>query len=239
MKKMLEKMLNKKLFVLKSEIVKEFLEEKGEDISKLNGIEIFGGLGLNDRIFAESLKNFEIWEIENKLESDLIKNLPNADVKICDSIRILKNERQFVQKYDLILIDNPIGVFGDTLEYCEHFDVIKNIHKLIDKKAIIIFLVNKRPFFFKKFVKKNELWRKRRREFYGDLNIKDMSTKFLLNFYTELFNNMGFKIDFSKNIPRHYPHLDYLVYKISRKSNDEQILKNTDWISLSELMKKN
>ena len=87
------------------------------------------------------------------------------------------------------------------------------------------------------FIQKNELWKKRRKEFYGNLDIENISIKFLLSFYTELFNNMGFDIDFSKNISRHSPHLDYLVYKISKKSNSE-IINHTDWISLSELMKK-
>ena len=236
MSKIIEKISEKKLFILKSEKVKKFLEEKNIEIEKLNCIEVFGGTGLNDSIFEKHAKSFEVWEIDRNLEVELKKNLPNANVKICDTIKTLKDRKEF-QKFDLILIDNPIGVFGESLEYCEHFDLINNIHKFIEDSAIIIFLVNKKPFFFKKFIQKNRLWKKRRKEFYGDLDVENISIKFLLSFYTELFNNMGFDIDFSKNISRHSPHLDYLVYKISKKSNSE-IINHTDWISLSELMKK-
>ena len=195
MPKIIEKISEKKLFVLKSEKVKKFLEEKNIEIEKLNCIEVFGGTGLNDSIFEKHAKSFEVSEIDRNLEVELKKNLPSANVKI------------------------------------------NNIHKFIEDSAIIIFLVNKKPFFFKKFIQKNELWKKRRKEFYGNLDIENISIKFLLSFYTELFNNMGFDIDFSKNISRHSPHLDYLVYKISKKSNSE-IINHTDWISLSELMKK-
>ena len=65
-----------------------------------------------------------------------------------------------------------MSVFGE--KNCEHFDVIKNIGKLIDNEAIIVFLVNKKPFFFKKFIQKNRLWKKRRKEFYGDLDVENI-----------------------------------------------------------------
>ena len=35
--------------------------------------------------------------------------------------------------------------------YCEHFDVIKNIYKIINKESIIIFNVNRHPFDYEKF----------------------------------------------------------------------------------------
>ena len=125
MPKIIEKISEKKLFVLKSEKVKKFLEEKNIEIEKLNCIEVFGGTGLNDSIFEKHAKSFEVWEIDRNLEVELKKNLPSANVKICDTIKTLKDRKEF-QKFDLILIDNPIGVFGESLEYCEHFDLINN-----------------------------------------------------------------------------------------------------------------
>ena len=116
MLKIINKILEKELFVLKSEKVKKFLENNGIQINKLDAIEIFGGKGLNDSIFAKNTKTFEVWEIEEELKKELKKNLPNAKITICDSIKIL-NEKNDFKKYDLILIDNPIGVFGKTLEY--------------------------------------------------------------------------------------------------------------------------
>ena len=129
-----------------------------------------------------------------------------------------------------------MSVFGKQLEYCEHFDVIKNISKLIDKEVIVIFLINKKPF-LKKDEEKNVIWKKRRQLFYGDLNTNDLSIDFLLNFYKELFRNMGFDIIFSKNIPRHTPHLDYMIFKLKRKNIDEHDkIKHIDWISVTPFL---
>ena len=102
-------------------------------------------------MLAKNVKSFEIWEIDQKLKPQLEKSFPNSEIKICDSIEIL-NKSQKIRKFDLVLIDNPMNVFGikkNSFEYCEHFDVIKNIPKLMDKEVIVIFLVNKKPFFFK------------------------------------------------------------------------------------------
>ena len=146
-------------------------------------------------------------------------------------------------KFDLIMIDNPISVFGvekNSFEYCEHFDIIKNVGKLIDKEAIVIFLINKKPFFFNKLKKKNELWRKRRQEFYGNIDTNDISITFLTSFYIEMFKNMGLVTIFTNTIPRHDPHLDYFIFML--RKNDIQYgdsLKTFDWISLDPLFSRN
>lgn len=224
------KNVSKKLFRLKSEFVIDFLEDK-INLENCKAIEIFGGEGVNDSIFSKYTKYFEIWEIDSSLELELNKNVPDAKIKFCDSIKTL-NENNDFGFFDLILIDNPMSVFGEKLEYCEHFDVIKNISKLIHNEAIIIFCVNKKPF-FKKNQQKNIFWKKRRKLFYGDLDITDLSIDFLLNFYKELFRSIGFDTVISKCIPRHTPHLDYLIFKLKRKNfNGNDKIKHIDWISL-------
>ena len=230
----IENLSGKKLFRIKSESIVDFLKEKVR-LEECKSIEIFGGEGVNDSIFSKNTKSFEIWEIDSSLKSELEKNVPNAKIRFCDSIKNL-NENNDFRFFDLILIDNPMSVFGKKFEYCEHFDVIKNISKLIDKEVIVIFLINKKPF-FKKDEEKNIIWKKRRQLFYGDLNTNDLSIDFLLNFYKELFRNMGFDTIFSKNIPRHTPHLDYMIFKLKRKNIDEHDkIKHIDWISLTPFL---
>ena len=135
-----------------------------------------------------------------------------------------------------------MSVFGtkkNSHEYCEHFDIIKNIDKLIDKEAIVIFLVNKKPFFSKKLKKKNILWRKRRQEFYGKIDTDNMSIQFLTNFYTELFKSLGLQTVFVNSIPRHNPHLDYFIFLLRKNSKqNKDSLKTMDWISLYPLLSK-
>lgn len=225
----------KKLFKLKSEYVVDFLKEQVE-LNDYDAIEIFGGEGINDSIFSKNTKSLEVWEIDSSVKSELNKNLPNAKIEFCDSIKKLIENDNF-RSFDLILIDNPMSVFGKSFEYCEHFDVIKNISKLINEEVIVIFLVNKKPF-FKKNEEKNKEWKQRRQLFYGDLDITNLSIEFLLNFYKELFKNIGFETIFSKNIPRHEPHLDYMIFKLKRTNLKNKNIKNIDWISLAQFLKR-
>mgnify|MGYP001296456155 CR=1 FL=1 len=54
-------------------------------------------------------------------------NFKNAKIHIEDSIvwssRILPNNSNY-QSYNLVSIDNPLGVFGKS--YCENFNIIEN-----------------------------------------------------------------------------------------------------------------
>ena len=231
----------KDTFTQRMNHVVNFLKSEGIPLEKLHAIEIFGGIGKTDAILAKNVKVFEIWEIDQKLKPQLVKRFPNAKIKICNSIEVL-NKSQKIQKFDLVLIDNPMSVFGmkkNSVGYCEHFDVIKNIEKLIDKEAIVIFLVNKKPFFSKKLKKKNILWRKRRQEFYGKIDTDNMSVQFLTNFYTELFKSFGLQTVFVNSIPRHNPHLDYFIFSLRKNSKqNKDSLKTMDWISLYPLLSK-
>ena len=233
--------LTKNMFTLRMNHIVNFLKSEGVSLEKLCAIEIFGGIGKTDAILAKNVKTFEIWEIDQKLKPQLEKSFPNAKIKICNSIEIL-NKSQKIRKFDLILIDNPMNVFGtkkNSFEYCEHFDVIKNIKKLIDKEAIVIFLVNKKPFFSKKLKKKNAIWRKRRQEFYGNVDTNNMSIQFLTSFYTELFKSLGLNTVFANSILRHNPHLDYFIFLLRKNyKQNKDSLKTVDWLSLHPLLSK-
>jgi len=224
----------KKIFDLKMNEVINSLKNRNVELSGLNAIELFGGTGKNDSIISNQVNSFEIWEIDETVKDELNKNVKGAKIVFCDSIKKLESEKN-LSKFDLIILDNPMGIFAET--NCEHFDIIKNIDKLIDTEAIIIFLVNKKPFFFHKLRQKNELWKKFRRKFYGDIDITNINVEFLLNFYKELFSNMGFDTEFSESISRHRPHLDYFIFKIKRKIEEEKLVSNQiDWISLIPLL---
>ena len=100
--------------------------------------------------------------------------------------------------FDLILIDNPNNTYGLNGEYCEHFDILGNIVKLIDKKAVVIFNVNRQPFNYSKFPD----WKKRRDEFYGIKDTENVSIEKLLTFYEAFFKKMRLKVIFSINVVR-------------------------------------
>ena len=64
-------------------------------------------------------------------------------------------------------------------------DFIKNIGKIMEDDAIIVFNVNKQPFNYEHQL----AWKKRREEFYGTVNTGNLSIEFLLNFNNNIFSN--------------------------------------------------
>ena len=214
------------------------LENQGIELNKLSGLEMFGRDGTaHVTAYAEKVRALEVWEIDKKWEADLKNNLPNAKIKIIDSVNQINNGFN-LPKFDLIIIDNTIPMFGPEDEpnkYCEHFDFIKNIGKIVNNNAIIIFNINKQPFNYEH----QSAWKKRREGFYGAVDTSDLSTEFLLNFYKELFLNLNFATDFCDCVPRHLPHLDYFIFNLRKiRKGTETKLKNIDWISLYPYIKR-
>jgi hypothetical protein len=180
------------------------LETKGIDFNKLNAIELFGRDGSwQTKLFAEKVNRLEVWEINKEFEKELRKNFPKSKIKITDSIKTLQENKKF-QLFNLILIDNPNNTYGDNNDiftngkYCEHFDILGNIGKLINKEALVIFNINRNPFNYSKFPE----WKKRRDEFYGMENTENISIANLLIFYEKFFKKIGFKTIFYVNVIR-------------------------------------
>ena len=184
--------------------------EKRVDISKLDALEVFGRTGdWHTTVYANKIKSLQVWEIDKKWKNALKKNLPNAKIKILDSIKTIVENLE-PSKFDLIIIDNPMTTFGTKKEpnlYCEHFDFIKNIGNIIDKEAIIIFNINKNPFDYDKFPE----WKKCREKFYERKRTAKLGIRFLIKFYKKLFLKIGYKTVFQKIFKRH-EYSDYFVF---------------------------
>jgi len=200
---------DKKLFYERMNDVITFLEKR-VDIAKLNALEVFGRAGdWHTTVYANRVKSLQVWEIDKKWKNILKKNLPNAKIKILDSIKIIVENLE-PSKFDLIVIDNPMNTWGTKKEpyfYCEHFDFIKHIGNIIDKEAILIFNINKNPFDYDKFLE----WKKRREKFYKRKRTSKLSLQFLILFYKKLFLMIGYKTIFQKIFKRD-EYLDYFVF---------------------------
>ena len=200
---------DKKLFHERMSDLITFLEKR-VDISKLDALEVFGRTGdWHTTVYANKIKSLQVWEIDKKWKNALKKNLPNAKIKILDSIKTIVENLE-PSKFDLIVIDNPMTTFGTKKEpnlYCEHFDFIKNIGNIIDKEAIIIFNINKNPFDYDKFPE----WKKCREKFYERKRTAKLGIRFLIKFYKKLFLKIGYKTVFQKIFKRH-EYSDYFVF---------------------------
>ena len=200
---------DKKLFHERMNDIIIFLEKR-VDISEFDALEVFGRAGDWHTIaYANRVKSLQVWEIDKKWKNTLKKNLPNAKIKIQNSIKTI-SENLETSKFDLIVIDNPMNTWGTKKEtnlYCEHFDFIKHIGNIIDKEAILIFNVNKNPFDYDKFPE----WKKRREKFYERKRTSKLSLRFLILFYKKLFLMIGYKTIFQKIFKRN-EYTDYFVF---------------------------
>tara|TARA_B110000438_G_C15629436_1_gene570294 strand:+ start:121 stop:777 length:657 start_codon:yes stop_codon:yes gene_type:complete len=178
------------------------LLEKGINFSNLKCLEIFGRDGTwHVSIFAKLVKSMEIWEIDEKWKKELEKNFPKSEIKIIDSVKIIKSNLE-LPKIDLLLIDNPMNVYGNkNLEeekYCEHFDIIDKIKRFCNEKILVVFNVNRCPFNYNLYSE----WKERREDFYKNSQTHDLTITFLHKFYQQLFEKLGFDVIFKINVTR-------------------------------------
>ena len=192
------------------------LKSKGIDLSKMKALEMFARKGnWQTKSYVKEIKTLDAWEIDPKFKKGLVKNLPNAKIKITDSIKEINKKANF-SKYDFVVVDNPQYCYGPKLKYCEHFSVIPKIAKLLNKKGVIIFNINRQPFGFDKL----PFWKKKRAEFYRVKDTSRMSVKWLLDFYKNMFIKFGYKVKFGFNVVRGTKdkgnYLHYLVFFVEK-----------------------
>ena len=185
-----------------NELIKK-LCMKGINFHNFHALEIFGRDGSwHTSIFEKIVKTMEIWEIDEKWKPDLEKNFPKSKIRIIDSINTIQHNSNF-PKFDLLLIDNPMNIFGGKefdKRYCEHFDIINFISKFVNKKILVIFNVNNHPFDYEKYPE----WKERRDAFYGTNDTGNLDIEFLHNFYENLFKKIGLNVIFKINETRVY-----------------------------------
>lgn len=177
----------------------EFLEgvegaEGHEFYNKGSSLSLFAGDGsLVDWAYANKMKDSELWELNTIYEPLLLRRFPGACVRVGeDSISKLGYVINARKKYDLVVIDNPSCMFGE--DYCEHFDVLGLVCKLVKSLGTWLFFnVNARPYNYV-----NQRWTEKRVKFYKQCGLElprfDMGhipEDFGRSFYVEFFKRHG------------------------------------------------
>ena len=181
------------------------LNRMGTDISGLKALEFFARKGnWHTLSYANKVNSIEAWEIEAKFSNDLIVNIPHSSIRIGNSFEIAK-ESQYSNFFNLIVFDNPQGVFG---KYCEHFECINLTSVLIlQSGGLVIFNIIKAPFNYVK----DSIWAKKRSKYYDTTDASKLDANFLLNFYEDKFESLGFRTVFSFEQQRNKEYLSYLA----------------------------
>jgi hypothetical protein len=191
----------------------------------VTALDVFAGDG--DRISKLYLNNYDVTALDiNKYSLDNYFDLKATKI-VGDSIKLISD---FNNEFDLILIDNPVGLFG---EYCEHFELLDNALKALKDEGEIIFnvAINVNDYRYRwmfkpwtytyKIIKREinrfekyyyEKWSTRRLFFYGKK--MDDYTQYW-RFYYKYFEDRGYKIISGNHIKR-YPGLYLFSYKLER-----------------------
>ena len=203
----------------------EKLKQHGIKVEELVALEMFGrGGNWHTKSYADKVKSLEVWEIDEKWKNELQKNLLNAKIKIQDSIRTIRDNDN-LERFSFVVIDNPQMLYGPLQgnlepEYCEHFEVLKNIDKILASDVIIVFNVNLKPFDYDKW----QLWKNRREIFYGNTDTSNLSLDFSLQFYKTFFENINFEVLFYTYVKRATPNpleiLYYFAYHLRKKDHN-------------------
>lgn len=197
------------------------LQKEGLDLSSFHALEMFAREGdWHTTVYENQVKSLDAWEIDPAFQEGLRRNLPQANVTIADSIQEMKKPAH-EGKYDFIVVDTPMNRYGPNNEYCEHFDVVPAVCRLLANRGILIFNVNTKPYNFDRF----DEWQKRREEYYGLEDTSNLSLKFLLDFYKGMFEQEGYTVEKAFSVPRggydneglHYLYNYYVVCVLSRK----------------------
>jgi 16S rRNA G966 N2-methylase RsmD len=164
------------------------LENLGVNISNFKGLDFFAREGdWQTSYYAKKINKIHAWEVDKRFLENLKSNLPkNSDIVIGDSFKLAA---ECIEKFDLVVLDNPQGIFGENNEYCEHFEALHLIIKLLKRESIVIFNVKTKPFNYSH----KESWQKRRNKFYGLEDCSYLTSDFVKNFYKKYFFNLGYQ----------------------------------------------
>jgi hypothetical protein len=188
------------------------LERRGVTLTELAALEVFGREGVwHTQDYAGRVERLEVWEIDESFERGLKRNLPRATIKITDSFTEVKLTRN---KFGLVVIDNPMSVYG---KYCEHFELFPDIFRVLDDEAVIIVNVvssispearTTYPYLFSK----EHL--DRRRTFYGTHRPEKLSPETIVDAYRQMARRHDFGLEWSFFVARALPV--YCVLKVKR-----------------------
>jgi len=189
------------------------------NIGTMKCLELFARTGEwhTQTLFKDS-KDITLLELDGKYEDKLRSNFPDANIHITDSVdwttRILANNKTH-QSYDLVSIDNPLGIYG---KYCENFEVINHVNNLLADESVL--LINIVPQKYGRW--EAGVWQNIRNKFYGLQPFEHRVTfEKVIATYKEILSKQGLEVEDYEYICREYADdLDYFYYlclKLKRK----------------------
>ena len=187
----------------------EWLEAREVRPADLHGLELFAGDGRRQvEHYADRLASVELWEIDPECSRVLQARYPLARVRTVDSIHALATEDD-LDRYDFVAVDNPLTIFGPDGRYCEHFEVLPHLHRVLAPRAVVLLDLVPRPY----GARQQPEWMARRSAFYGIEDAEDVDVDVMMRHYTDHFDRAGWSTRHSTAVCREYDAgRDYFWY---------------------------
>ena len=193
----------------------EELKRRGVDLGGLRTLEIFGRDGLDHTTtYAREVKSLEVWEISPKWHSDLVKNLPDASIRIVDSYEELGRSKS---KFEFIVVDNAIGDLG---AHCDHFDLFPDsIFKVTSDESLLV--LNIIPRIHSKTLKHfpdllDTKYLAARKSFYAADDPMNIPVDQIVGAYRSFIEKNNYRLVWSHHQNRSGAGVDYLALKIKK-----------------------
>lgn len=188
--------------------LKKIIKDSWNFDGDLKCIELFSREGSwhTKNLFSE-YTDVTLCEIDSIYRDSLSLNFPLAKIKILDSIKMLQSFNEVTEKYDLVSVDNPLGCFD---QYCENFEVVENIHKILNDQSVLLINIVPRPYGYSDI---EEKWKEKRQKFYSVHSDQSIDFYDILSAYKSKLGDEGFNISDYEYICRVYANdIDYFYY---------------------------
>jgi hypothetical protein len=149
------------------------------------------------KYIAERVEKIYAWEMNKNFEEQLRLNLPlDAEITMGNSFLLA---REAEAMFDIVIFDNPQGCYGNSQEYCEHFEALPLLPNLLKEAGgLVIANIKTEPFNYED----KTLWQQKRQAFYGSDNTARLSEQFVTDFYRKYFESLGYNTQFSFLVER-------------------------------------
>lgn len=200
----------------------------------VRGLEMFARDGSwHTAELAASCDTFQCWEINRAYLTDLGRNIPASEIRCVDSI---SHARTCKERFGLISIDSPQGIYGD---YCEHFEALPAAIGLIGAISVLTFDVNIFPYVNRNNRAQDDYgplnyaeWFARRRAFYGRA-ASQLDLDFAERFYRAYLEERGVTTDLFTYVlmkSRIHGHPDFIArcaMRVTRSPADGEVRRSS------------
>jgi len=182
------------------------LEASGFNLRQMDALEAFARKGdWHTMAYADRVRSLTVWEIDPQHNDDLRRNLPKATVLNVDSVEFA-NEIQNRARFDLVVLDNPQGLYGPDDAYCEHFDILMPAATMLRRGGVLVLNVNVHPYDYERQI----TWQRRREAFWGLADASHLDIDAIPEVYRTLFANAGM----STVQARYYQRNEFIYYLV-------------------------